>query len=144
MGATMSAARVDCLEPRRLLAAPHVTSIIPDNRGEVLITLDQPVVASTVSGRSVQMHTAGADGVFAYANGGIWDGTIIHRSAHLGDNSAFVIQGGGFGVDANNTVVSLPHNAAVPNEPTVSNTRGTIAMAKLGSPTAEFPDPVNS
>src|SRR5256885_15709551 len=64
----MNSARMDSLEPRRLLAAPHVTSIIPDNRGEVLITLDQPVVASTVSGRSGQMHTAGADGVFGTAD----------------------------------------------------------------------------
>src|SRR5438552_6726909 len=64
----MSSARVESLESRRLLAAPHATSIISDNRGEVLITLDQPVVASTVTGRSVQMHTAGADGLFGTAD----------------------------------------------------------------------------
>jgi peptidyl-prolyl cis-trans isomerase A (cyclophilin A) len=232
---------VEQLESRKLFAAPHVTSIISDNRGEVLITLDQAVVASTVSGRSVQMHTAGADGLFgtaddvkvqarvrwsggnkritiltdqlpfnttysikvsaklvktsdgtkldgefngpgvrsgddvaagdllfvskrdkgtapvarvttslgaisvqmdpthapltvanffAYANSAAWDGTFIHRNAKFSDNSPFVIQGGGFKVKADNTLDFVGENAAVTNEPGVSNTRGTIAMAK--------------
>jgi peptidyl-prolyl cis-trans isomerase A (cyclophilin A) len=231
------------LETRLQFSAPHATSIITDNRGEILITLDQAVVASTVSGRSVQVHTAGADGLFgtaddvkvdgrvawsagnkritfktdklaanttysvkvsaklvktadgtkldgefngpgvrsgddvaagdllfiskrdkgiapvtrmttsvgsinvtlfkdkapatvanffAYANAGSWDGTFFHRSAWLGDNSKFVIQGGGFKVDASNLLKTIAQNAAVVNEPGVSNTRGTIAMAKLG------------
>src|SRR5438094_9714099 len=59
---------VEELEARWLFAAPRVTSIISDNRGEVLITLDQAVVASTVRGRSVQMHTAGAHGLFGTAD----------------------------------------------------------------------------
>jgi cyclophilin family peptidyl-prolyl cis-trans isomerase len=246
----------ETLERRRLLAAPHVTSIISDNRGEVLITLDQAVVASTVSGSSVQMHTAGADGLFgtaddvkipgrakwsggnkritfqtdqlpanttysmkvsakrvkasdgtkldgefngpgvrsgddvaagdllfiskrdktdnpiarmttslgamsvqlfkaqtpvtvanffAYANAGAWDGTFFHRNAHLSDNSNFVIQGGGFKVKSDNTLDIVGHNPPIQNEPGIHNTRGTIAMAKLGAAVPpEFPDPVNS
>ena len=246
---------IEPLESRQLLSAPHVISVIPDNRGEVIITLDQAVVASTVNSHSVQLATVGPDLKFAtsddvhivgrvrwvggshritfktdqlganttysvklsaklikngagekldgefngagvisgdgvaagdfycqakkdkginpvarfttsvgamnvklfrdktpitvanfeaYSNAAVWDGTIIHRAARLGDNSPFVIQGGGFGVNASNTIVTLPHNVAIKNEPVVSNTRGTISMAKLGSPTPEFPDPVNS
>lgn len=65
-----------------------------------------------------------------------YDGTFIHRSV-----SNFVIQGGGFKYDpllgAFGTV-SAPHipvDPAITNEfdPSRSNLRGTIAMAKLGS-----------
>ena len=235
---------VESLEGRRLFAAPHATSIITDNRGEVVITLDKEVIPETVSGRSVQMHVPGADGVFGtaddtkvqgrvrwnaatkritfktdqlianstysfkvsakivrdsegtkldgefngpgirsgndeaagdllfiskrdktasptarlstsmgsidvklnktaapntvdnyivYANTAAWDGTFFHRNAHLSApyNRPFVIQAGGFKVDASNELDFVAQNAAVVNEPGVSNTRGTIAMAKL-------------
>ena len=247
---------VEPLESRWLLAAPRVISVISDNRGEVTITLDQAVVASTVTSRSAQINTVGPDLKFGtaddvhiiapvrwnaaakritikgqnlganttysiklsariiknslgekldgefngggtvsgngepagdfycqskkdrginpvarmntslgainvklfrdvtpitvgnfevYANSTVWDGNIIHRSAHLGDNSPFVIQGGGFKVNTNNTLGIVPHNAPIQNEPGISNTRGTIAMAKLGvANPPEFPDPVNS
>jgi cyclophilin family peptidyl-prolyl cis-trans isomerase len=63
----------------------------------------------------------------SYANSGAWDGTFFHRSV-----PSFVIQGGGFNVQ-NDAIEPIPQNAAVVNEPGVSNVRGTIAMAKLGS-----------
>ena len=235
---------VEPLECRRLLAAPHATSIITDNRGEVLVTLDKAVVPETVSGRSVQMHVPGADDVFGtaddikiqgrvrwsagnkritfktdqlpvnsiysfkvtarlvkdsdgtkldgefngpgvrsgkdeaagdllfiskrdksdfpiarmqtslgaidvqlnwqaapatvsnffgYANGAVWDGTFFHRAADLGEpyNRDFVVQAGGFKVNNLNQVDFVGQNPPVINEPGVSNTRGTIAMAKL-------------
>ncbi|MEO6434422.1 MAG: peptidylprolyl isomerase [Tepidisphaeraceae bacterium] len=77
---------------------------------------------------------ATVDNFLAYANAGSWDGTFIHRAADLGapHNRDFVIQGGGFKVDANNDLDFVGQNPAVVNEPGVSNTRGTIAMAKLG------------
>src|SRR5436190_15225754 len=56
------------LESRRLLAAPHVISITPDNRGEVLVTLDQAVVASSVNSHSVQLATVGPDLKFGTAD----------------------------------------------------------------------------
>lgn len=59
-----------------------------------------------------------------YADNNLYDNTIIHRSV-----PGFVIQGGGFefpGLEAINTFGSIQ------NEPGISNTRGTIAMAKLG------------
>ncbi len=63
-----------------------------------------------------------------YVNDGDYVNTIIHRSV-----PDFVIQGGGFTVN-NLTVNSVPTDAPIPNEfsSNRSNTRGTIAMAKLG------------
>lgn len=62
-----------------------------------------------------------------YANSGAWDGTVIHRSI-----PGFVIQGGGFEVNGADTgYTRIPELAPVANEPGISNTRGTIAMAKL-------------
>ncbi len=61
----------------------------------------------------------------AYANSGLYDNTIIHRSV-----DAFVIQGGGY----------YPSGAAVPtfgpivDEIGLSNLRGTLAYANIGSP----------
>ncbi|MEP6715482.1 MAG: peptidylprolyl isomerase, partial [Terriglobia bacterium] len=63
-----------------------------------------------------------------YVNSGTYINTIIHRSV-----PGFVIQGGGFQL-VNHVVVVPPTNAAVTNEPNVSNTRGTIAMAKTSDP----------
>jgi len=65
-----------------------------------------------------------------YANAGSWDNTFFHRSARLGNGNPFVIQGDGFNADTQLT--SIPQNPPVLNEPGISNTRGTIAVAKLG------------
>jgi cyclophilin family peptidyl-prolyl cis-trans isomerase len=63
----------------------------------------------------------------SYVNAGRYNQSFIHRSV-----PGFVIQGGGFGLNGT-TVLPVPTNAAVPNEPGISNLRGTVAMAKLGS-----------
>lgn len=67
-----------------------------------------------------------------YANRGDYNVTYVHRVA-----ANFVVQGGGAG-PASSTATptqwrAVPKQAAVPNEPGISNTRGTIAMAKLGN-----------
>ena len=59
-----------------------------------------------------------------YVNKGAYTNTIIHRSV-----ANFVIQGGGFRVSPT-SIDSIPSDPPVPNEYRVSNTRGTIAMAK--------------
>ena len=59
---------VESLENRRLFAAPRATSIITDNRGEVQITFDTALNASTVTSANVQVHTAGADDTFGTAD----------------------------------------------------------------------------
>ncbi|MEQ9617269.1 MAG: peptidylprolyl isomerase [Phycisphaerales bacterium] len=63
---------------------------------------------------------------FDYANAGDWDNTFFHRSV-----SDFVIQGGGF--QAVDGFDEVDERAPILNEPGISNLRGTIAMAKLGS-----------
>ncbi len=64
-----------------------------------------------------------------YVNRGDYNGTFIHRSV-----PGFVIQGGGYTyVASNNTAPHIPTQDPVVNEFKVSNTRGTVAMAKLGN-----------
>lgn len=62
-----------------------------------------------------------------YINDGAYTNSIIHRSV-----PGFIIQGGGFTFNTWPTT-SITPNAAVVNEPVLSNVRGTIAMAKLGN-----------
>jgi uncharacterized protein (TIGR03437 family) len=62
-----------------------------------------------------------------YVNRGAYSGSIIHRSV-----KGFIIQGGGFKL-VNHDLAAIPEDPTVPNEFSVSNTRGTIAMAKLGN-----------
>jgi cyclophilin family peptidyl-prolyl cis-trans isomerase len=62
-----------------------------------------------------------------YADAGNFDNTFFTRSV-----PSFIIQGGSLQINDNNVVVEGPVRAAVQNEFNVSNTRGTIAMAKQG------------
>ena len=62
-----------------------------------------------------------------YLNNGAYTNSIVHRSV-----PGFVIQGGGFAFDGTTPIIDIPANAPVTNEPTYSNLRGTIAMAKIG------------
>lgn len=62
-----------------------------------------------------------------YVNNGAYTDSIVHRSV-----PGFVIQGGGFTYDGTLPLGDVPANAAVANEPELSNVRGTIAMAKIG------------
>ena len=66
------------------------------------------------------------DNFLDYTNNGAYTNSVFHRSV---DN--FVIQGGGFQVNAPFLPLAIPANPAVNNEPVYSNVRGTIAMAKL-------------
>ena len=60
-----------------------------------------------------------------YVDSGAYDGSIIHRSI-----SNFVIQGGGYN-ESGGAVDVVGAGPAVENEPGNTNTRGTLAMAKL-------------
>lgn len=68
----------------------------------------------------------------SYVNSGAYTDTVIHRS-----NSKFIIQGGGFKYTGTPSVrpplAAISSRAPVINEPVLSNVRGTIAMAKIGS-----------
>lgn len=63
-----------------------------------------------------------------YVTDGDYNNTFIHRSV-----PGFVIQGGGFRYAGSTTVTEVPKDAAVQNEFSRSNLRGTIAMAKFGN-----------
>ncbi len=66
---------------------------------------------------------------YDYADDGDWDMSFMHRSV-----ANFIIQGGGFYYD-NGVAVEIGSNGQIQNEyeeGVTTNTRGTIAMAKLG------------
>ncbi len=60
-----------------------------------------------------------------YVNDGDYTNAIFHRSI-----PGFIIQNGGFVINGN-AIVPVPVDPPVENEFSVSNTRGTIAMAKV-------------
>jgi uncharacterized protein (TIGR03437 family) len=62
-----------------------------------------------------------------YVNRGAYRNTFFHRSV-----PGFIIQGGGFTFGSNG-VAEIPSDPPVRNEYRISNTRGALAMAKLGS-----------
>jgi cyclophilin family peptidyl-prolyl cis-trans isomerase len=61
-----------------------------------------------------------------YVTDGDYANSFIHRSV-----PGFVIQGGGFRI-INNSIVSVPTDPPIVNEFGISNTLGTVSMAKLG------------
>ena len=61
-----------------------------------------------------------------YVERGDFGNSIIHRSV-----PGFVVQGGGYTLRTN-TIAPVLTRPAVTNEPSFSNVRGTLAMAKLG------------
>jgi cyclophilin family peptidyl-prolyl cis-trans isomerase len=71
---------------------------------------------------------------FKYITDRDFHSSIFHRSART-NGVPFVLQGGGFGYDPNtqDKLFDIATDQPIQNEFGVSNTRGTIAMAKLGA-----------
>jgi len=71
------------------------------------------------------------DNFLNYVNDGDYANSFIHRSV-----SDFVIQGGGFIFDANGApndlILEVPKDPPIINNFGLSNTRGTVAMARIG------------
>lgn len=94
----------------------------------------EPIVQmSTAAGEVlVQLYPVKAPQTVAnflkYVDSNLYDDSFIHRSV-----PGFIIQGGGHFVDIanNNSISAIGSFGAVLNEPGDSNTRGTIAMAKV-------------
>jgi peptidyl-prolyl cis-trans isomerase A (cyclophilin A) len=63
-----------------------------------------------------------------YMNEGAWDTTFFHRSV-----PGFVVQGGGFNISSKNQLGNVHSEGTIKNEPGISNTRGTIAMARTSA-----------
>lgn len=94
----------------------------------------------------IELLTADAPGTVAnflnYVNDGDYSNAIMHRFV-----SGFVLQGGGFKTNSTtftsaDQFTAVPTDPAIQNEYKISNTAGTIAMAKLGgdpnSATSQF------
>src|SRR5687768_4664652 len=74
-----------------------------------------------------QEAPATVENFLKYLNRGSFRNSFFHRSV-----PGFIIQGGGFQFE-NNSIREIPADPPVRNEYKVSNTRGTLAMAKLGT-----------
>jgi uncharacterized protein (TIGR03437 family) len=85
------------------------------NLGDIDVLLTPDVAPATVAN------------FLNYVNRGAYNNSIFHRSV-----PGFIIQGGGYNL-VNHAPAATPQSAAVKNEPNVTNARGTIAMAKLGT-----------
>ncbi len=99
-----------------MLAQPADTQLVlfKTTLGEIEVTLLPGTAPATVAN------------FLNYAGKQAFDNTIFHRSVR-----GFIIQAGGF--KWNGTKVDeIPQDPTVKNEFSLSNTRGTIAMAKLG------------
>ena len=62
-----------------------------------------------------------------YINANRYSENLVHRSV-----PGFIIQGGGFRFAPNFVIEPVPAFGEIQNEPGISNTRGTLAMAKRG------------
>jgi cyclophilin family peptidyl-prolyl cis-trans isomerase len=72
-----------------------------------------------------------------YVNGGDYDNTIVHRSVRVSSPANVdVIQGGGFALNNSGFLNTnhIPTDPPIPDEPAISNTRGTIGMGKTQLP----------
>lgn len=94
------------------------------SQGNFLVELFDSTTPSTVSN------------FLNYVNSGRYNDTVVHRSV-----PTFVIQGGWLTFDESvNNFSTIASDPNIVNEPGISNTRGTIAMAKVGGD----PDSANS
>jgi cyclophilin family peptidyl-prolyl cis-trans isomerase len=71
----------------------------------------------------------------AYITSGAFSSNFFHRAI-----PGFILQSGGFKLNGNN-LAYVPTFPPILNEPGISNTRGTIAMAKVGPAEGQLPSP---
>lgn len=110
---------------RSLSLATAAALLAADAAWATQVRVDTPLGAFTI-----QMYDDTAPGTVAnflnYVADGDYDDAFFHRSA-----PGFVVQGGGFNfTDAG--VGAVPTDAPIANEFGASNTRGTLAMARIG------------
>ncbi len=113
--------------------------VIQDGDELVLVFGANPIVSLNTNFGSIVLELfAGAtpgtvDNFLNYVNDGDYLNSFIHRS-----DPNFVIQGGGFATSSStftstDQFTAIPTDPPIQNEPGISNLRGTVAMAKLGS-----------
>ena len=155
----------ETLESKQLLAADvaqaFATTIELDTTDPVTVAIEGKFQEDTVSGTVVKFETNAPvsdsdifieltsdtpltnDNFLQYVNNDDYDNTFFHRSV-----AGFALQGGGFTAptvaadQAGSDPLAIVPRGTVQNEPVNLNTRGTIAMAKLGglpdSATSQF------
>jgi cyclophilin family peptidyl-prolyl cis-trans isomerase len=84
-------------------------------------------------------HPITVDNFLHYANEAAWDGTFFHRSV-----PNFVIQGGGFIVDKNNTIQNAHQEASILNEPGITEHARPHRMRASTTTTPNTTDDINS
>lgn len=108
-----------------LPARAQIGGCTPDFGGAL-----QYVIATPLGDIPIELYPETApltvQNFLAYADSGDYDGALIHRSV-----PGFVIQGGGFR-QVGAGYAAIPTDPPVPNEACLSNTLGTLAMARLG------------
>lgn len=143
---------VERLEPRRLLSATIVqpvpnATLAQDSPQSIDLAnfFNDPTFTGTLAQITTSLGTITLElqdsvapqtvaNFLNYINSGLYNGTIVHRVVNDTADDFKIIQGGGF--DPSGSPIPTPFGN-VPNEPSLSNVRGTIAMAK-------FPNDPNS
>jgi peptidyl-prolyl cis-trans isomerase A (cyclophilin A) len=97
----------------------------------VMATADTVLIETPQGDIEIELLTEDAPNTVAnflrYVDSGKFTNSFVHRSI-----PGFVIQGGGFTFNGSNSVPGIFPFETVDNEFKVSNTRGTVAMAKIG------------
>jgi cyclophilin family peptidyl-prolyl cis-trans isomerase len=124
-----------------VVANPLPDLTVPAGTARSVINLRKTFAFDGVSGKAVRFTTTMGNidvelltedapetvaNFLNYVNRGDYNGTFFHRSVQN-----FIIQGGGYRIDEGQ-LATVPAQAPVVNEFKVSNTRGTLAMAKIG------------
>ena len=102
--------------PARAQSASDPVYVFHTNLGDISVQLYPDVAPQTVANF---LH---------YVNVGAYNNSLIHRSV-----PGFIFQGGDYQVQSGPSLTAVSTAPPVPNEFNISNTRGTIAMAKRPS-----------
>ncbi len=131
-------------------APPHLSSMLPDVETpfgvpvsvDLNLFFDDPDTAAaarmvtTLGTIDIILYEraapASVENFLNYVNDGDLDASLFHRVADRASAGVDIIQSGWFKPAPTSGYVSVPTDPAVPNEPGMSNVRGTIAMAKQG------------
>jgi len=114
------------MRARRIIAMAVLLAVVGQGQADMIVRFE-----TTEGAFDVQLFDTAApitcENFLAYVNAGDYATSFIHRSV-----PGFIVQGGGFTFTDAAGVADVPSRGSILNEPGISNTRGTIAMAKLG------------